>query len=152
MKVLLLIISSVVSLCLIYRNTMHSFRNRHSQEIRQSVFHIDDSTDKQKTPSSKTSSKNHNFLTRIIINNCFKFKCSLPPSSLVLAVPTPSSSQSPESPANAKSEQDLSTISPIRKNSKEKSKSLELKDTSRLQHEKLSLAEEVKAQKVKWGC
>ncbi len=59
---------------------------------------------------------------------------------------------SPESPANAKSEQDLSTISPIRKNSKEMSKSLELKDTSRLQHEKLSLAEEVKAQKVKWGC
>ncbi|XP_058654785.1 TBC1 domain family member 2A isoform X4 [Onychostoma macrolepis] len=102
------------------QNTMRSFRNRHSQEIRQSVFHIDDSTDKQKTPSSKTS---------------------------VLAVPTPSSSQSPESPANAKSEQDLSTISLIKKNSKEKSKSLELKDTSRLQHEKHSLAEEVKAQK-----
>ncbi|XP_043112802.1 TBC1 domain family member 2A isoform X2 [Puntigrus tetrazona] len=96
------------------QNTMHSFRNRHSQEIRQSVFHIDDSqTDHQKAPSSKTST---------------------------LAVPTPSSSQSAESPANAKSEQDLSTISPIRKSSKEK-------DTSRLQHEKLSMAEEVKAQK-----
>uniref|UniRef100_A0A672QRA4 TBC1 domain family member 2 n=1 Tax=Sinocyclocheilus grahami TaxID=75366 RepID=A0A672QRA4_SINGR len=117
---LLLMNSSVVSLCLIYRNTVHSFRNRHSQEIRQSVFHIDDSTDKQKTPSSKTST---------------------------LAVPTSSSSQSPESPANARSEHDLSTISPIRKSSKEKSTSLELKDTSRLQHEKLYLAEEVKAQK-----
>ncbi|XP_016416289.1 TBC1 domain family member 2A-like isoform X1 [Sinocyclocheilus rhinocerous] len=102
------------------QNTVHSFRNRHSQEIRQSVFHIDDSTDKQKTPSSKTST---------------------------LAVPTSSSSQSPESPANARSEQDLSTISPIRKSSKEKSTSLELKDTSRLQHEKLYLAEEVRAQK-----
>lgn len=146
MKLLLLIISSVVSLCLNYRNTMHSFRNRHSQEIRQSVFHIDDSTDKQKTSSSKTSGKKHNFLTR---NNCFILKCSRPPSSLVLVVPTPSSSQSPESSAKAKSEQDLSTISPIRKNSKEKSKSLELKDTSRLQHEKLSLTEEVKVQKVK---
>ncbi|XP_059372106.1 TBC1 domain family member 2A isoform X2 [Carassius carassius] len=102
------------------QNTMRSFRNRHSQEIRQSVFHIDDSTDKQKTPSSKTST---------------------------LAVPTASSSQSPESPSNARSEQDLSTISTIRKSSKETSKSLELKDTSRLQHEKLYLAEEVKAQK-----
>ncbi len=149
MQLLLLIISSVVSLCLIYRNTMHSFRNRHSQEIRQSVFHIDDSTDKQKTSSSKTSGKNRNFLTR---NNCFKCKCSWLPSSLVLAVPTRSSSQSPESLVKAKSVQDLSTISQIRKDSKEKSKSLELKDTSRLQHEELSLAEEVKVQKVKWGC
>ncbi len=69
--------------------------------------------------------------------------------SLVLAVPTRSSSQSPESLAKAKSVQDLSTISQIRKDSKEKSKSLELKDTSRLQHEELSLAEEVKVQKVK---
>ncbi|KTF90472.1 hypothetical protein cypCar_00032246 [Cyprinus carpio] len=102
------------------QNTMHSFRKRHSQEIRQSVFHIDDPTDKQKTPSSKTST---------------------------LEVPTPSSSQGPESPANARSEEDLSTISSVRKSSKETSKSLDLKDTSRLQHEKLYLAEEVKAQK-----
>ncbi|KAI2657062.1 TBC1 domain family member 2A [Labeo rohita] len=97
------------------QNTINSFRNRHSQEIRQSVFHIDDPTDTQKTPSSKTST---------------------------LAAPTPSSSQSPESPA--RSEKDLSTILPVRKNSKE---TKELKDTSRLQHEKLFLAEEVKAQK-----
>uniref|UniRef100_A0A8C1VAQ8 TBC1 domain family, member 2 n=1 Tax=Cyprinus carpio TaxID=7962 RepID=A0A8C1VAQ8_CYPCA len=98
------------------QNTMHSFRNRHSQEIRQSVFHIGDPTDIQKTASSTTST-----------------------------VSTPSSSQSSESPANARSEHDLATISPIRKNSKEKSKPLELKDTSRLQHEKQ--AEEVNAQK-----
>uniref|UniRef100_A0A8C1IS53 TBC1 domain family, member 2 n=1 Tax=Cyprinus carpio TaxID=7962 RepID=A0A8C1IS53_CYPCA len=125
----------------------HNFRKRHSQEIRQSVFHIDDPTDKQKTPSSKTSSKCHNFLTRKIINNCFKLKCSWPPSFSALEVPTPSSSQGPESPANARSEEDLSTISSVRKSSKETSKSLDLKDTSRLQHEKLYLAEEVKAQK-----
>ncbi|KTG41647.1 hypothetical protein cypCar_00026432 [Cyprinus carpio] len=127
------------------QNTMHSFRNRHSQEIRQSVFHIGDPTDIQKTASSTTSSNNHNFLTRKTINNGSKFKSSLPLSSLTLAVSTPSSSQSSESPANARSEHDLATISPIRKNSKEKSKPLELKDTSRLQHEKQ--AEEVNAQK-----
>ncbi|XP_042625856.1 TBC1 domain family member 2A [Cyprinus carpio] len=98
------------------QNTMHSFRNRHSQEIRQSVFHIGDPTDIQKTASSTTST-----------------------------VSTPSSFQNSESPANARSEHDLATISPIRKNSKEKSKPLELKDTSGLQHEKQ--AEEVNAQK-----
>ncbi|KAL1261747.1 hypothetical protein QQF64_007012 [Cirrhinus molitorella] len=97
------------------QNTMHSFRNRQSQEIRRSVFHIDDPADTQKTPLPKTST---------------------------LAVPAPGSSQSPESPA--RSEKDLSTILPIRKNSKE---AKELKDTSLPQHEKLSLAEEVKAQK-----
>lgn len=52
---------------MICRNTMHSFRNRQSQEIRQSVFHIYDPNDTQKTLSSKTSSKHCHFLTRKII-------------------------------------------------------------------------------------
>ncbi|XP_051774211.1 TBC1 domain family member 2A isoform X1 [Ctenopharyngodon idella] len=103
------------------QNTMHSFRNRQSQEIRQSVFHIDDPNVTQKTLSSKTST---------------------------LAVPTSGSSQTPEFPVNAKCEDlqknHLSTVSQNRKGYKEKFKPLDL-DTS--QHEKLSLAEEVKAQK-----
>ncbi|KAG1962351.1 TBC1 domain family member 2A [Pimephales promelas] len=105
------------------QNTMHSFRNRQSQEIRQSVFHIDDPNDNQKTPSSKTHT---------------------------LSVPTPRSSQTPESPSNARCvdlhKNNPSTVSQNRKSWKEKFQPLEL-DRSQLQHEKLSLAEEVKAQK-----
>ncbi|XP_689604.6 TBC1 domain family member 2A isoform X1 [Danio rerio] len=106
------------------QNTMHSFRNRQSQEIRQSVFHIDDPGDTQKTTSPKTST---------------------------LVVPATTSYQAPESPVKAKCEDphqnNISTISQNRKSGKERSRFLDLKDTSQLQHEKLSLAEEVKAQK-----
>lgn len=106
------------------QNTMHSFRNRQSQEIRQSVFHIDDPNDTQKTTTPKTSN---------------------------LAVPATTSYQAPESPVKAKCEDphqnNISTISQNRKSGKERSRLLDLKDTSQLQHEKLSLAEEVKAQK-----
>ncbi|XP_052006174.1 TBC1 domain family member 2A [Xyrauchen texanus] len=117
------------------QNTMYSLLCRQSQEIRESVFHVDDDhnpSDTQKTPSKAST----------------------------LPVPTPGSSLTPES-SKARCQslhenlqgQCLSTVPQNRKSSKEKSKPPELKGanafehTSHLHQENLSLAEEVKTQK-----
>ncbi|XP_051944858.1 TBC1 domain family member 2A-like [Xyrauchen texanus] len=113
------------------QNTMYSLFRRQSQEFRQSVFHVD--ADHDPSDTQKASA---------------------------LPVPTPGSSQTPES-SNGKCESlhqihldhSLYSMPQNRKSCKEKSKPLELKDanalehTSRLHQEKLSLADEFKAQK-----
>ncbi|XP_056625054.1 TBC1 domain family member 2A isoform X2 [Triplophysa dalaica] len=116
------------------QNTMHSLLHRQSQEIRQSVFHIDAQCEPNVSKKSQM------------------------PTSVG---PTHVSSEAPESTAIPSSEKlqennlihRLSALSQNRKSNKDKSKPPDHKDpnapdnTSRLQQEKFSLNEEVKAQK-----
>nr|XP_055033510.1 TBC1 domain family member 2A isoform X1 [Misgurnus anguillicaudatus]XP_055033511.1 TBC1 domain family member 2A isoform X1 [Misgurnus anguillicaudatus] len=112
------------------QNTMRSLLQRQSQEIRQSVFHIDaycDTNGSQKTQSSK-----------------------MPTS----AGPSPCSSPTPEPSVNPKCEKmqenglihHLSTMSQNRKSNKEKSKPSNLKETKAFEQTS-QLEQEVKAQK-----
>lgn len=114
------------------QNTMHSLLHRQSQEIRQTVFYI---ADAQCDPNGSQKSQSSKMPTS--------------------AGPTHGSSQAPESSGSPRCEKQfihrLSAMSQNRKSNKEKSRPPDHKDalehTSRLQQEKFSLTEEVKAQK-----
>ncbi|XP_065131387.1 TBC1 domain family member 2A isoform X2 [Paramisgurnus dabryanus] len=144
------------------QNTMRSLLQRQSQEVRQSVFHIDAPCDqngsqkessKMPTPESSVNPKCEKMQENGLIHHLSSIsqhrKCNKEKSK-----PSPCSSPVPESSVNPKCEKmqenglihHLSSISQQRKSNKEKSKPPDLKETKAFEQTS-QLEQEVKAQK-----